>query len=130
MMPSGNFARCRLEKIRRLDRYGGPVLPATTHMFWHLVSRVTFEVLAVAQPASLPPPVPRPLTIRNGVAQFDAGMKGATVFQGTVSPQGDLTMRDNLGDRLDGKIDPRGKATGKVNIGDQNCVLTGVWQKQ
>jgi len=75
-------------------------------------------------------PVPRPLTIRNGMAQFDAGMSGRTVFQGTVSPQGDLTMRDNLADRLDGKIDPSGRATGSVNIGDQNCVLTAVWQKQ
>jgi hypothetical protein len=75
-------------------------------------------------------PVPRPLTIRNGVAQFDAGMKGTTVFQGTVSPQGVLTMRDTLADLLDGKIDPSGRATGSVNIGDQNCVLTAVWQKQ
>jgi hypothetical protein len=75
-------------------------------------------------------PAPRPLTIRNGMAQFDAGMSGTTVFQGTVSPQGNLTMRDNLADRLDGKIDPSGKATGSVHIGDQNCVFTAVWQKQ
>jgi hypothetical protein len=75
-------------------------------------------------------PVPRPLTIRNGTAQFDAGMSGTTVFQGTVSPQGVLTMRDNLADRLDGKIDASGKATGSVHIGDRNCLLTAVWQKQ
>jgi len=30
-------------------------------------------------------PVPRPLTIKNGTAQFDAGMSGRTVFEGTVS---------------------------------------------
>jgi hypothetical protein len=75
-------------------------------------------------------PVPRPLTIRNGMARFDAGMSGTTVFQGAVSPQGDLTLRDNLADRLDGKIDANGRATGNVHIGDQNCLLTAVWQKQ
>lgn len=75
-------------------------------------------------------PVPRPLTIQNGMARFDAGTSGTTVFQGTVSPQGDLSMRDTLTDRLDGKIDPSGRATGKVQIGDRNCVFTAVWQKQ
>jgi hypothetical protein len=74
--------------------------------------------------------VPRPLTIRNGVAQFDAGVSGATIFQGTVSPQGDLTMRDNLADRAEVKIDQTGRATASVQIGDRNCVLTSVWQKQ
>jgi len=39
-------------------------------------------------------------------------------------------MRDNLADRLDGNIDPSGKVTGSVNIGDQNCVISAVWQKQ
>jgi hypothetical protein len=75
-------------------------------------------------------PAPRPLTIRNGAARFEAGMSGATVFEGTVSPQGTLLMRDNRANRLDGKIDPSGKATGSVHIGDQNCLLTAVWQKQ
>jgi hypothetical protein len=75
-------------------------------------------------------PVPRPLTIRNGMVEFDAGMHGTTVFHGAVSPQGDLTMRDTLADRATGKIDPTGKATASVNIGDQNCVITAVWQKQ
>jgi hypothetical protein len=75
-------------------------------------------------------PVPRPLTIRNGMARFEAGMSGATVFEGAVTPQGDLTMRDTLADRLDGKIDASGKATGSVNIGDRNCLFTAVWQKQ
>lgn len=75
-------------------------------------------------------PVPRPLTISNGAARFEAGMNGSTVFQGTVSAQGDLTMRDNLANRLNGKIDPSGKATGTVHIGEQNCVLTAIWQKK
>jgi hypothetical protein len=75
-------------------------------------------------------PVPRPLTIRNGAVQFDAGMSGTTVFQGTVSPQGELTMRDTLADKAMGKIDPSGKATASVDIGDENCTITAVWQKQ
>lgn len=75
-------------------------------------------------------PAPRPLTIQNGMARFDAGMSGTTVFQGTISPQGDLTMRDTLADRLDGKIDATGRATGRVQIGSRNCLFTGVWQKQ
>jgi hypothetical protein len=75
-------------------------------------------------------PVPRPLTIRNGAVQFDAGMSGTTVFEGTVSPQGELTMRDTLADKAIGNIDASGKATASVNIGDKNCVITAVWQKQ
>ena len=74
--------------------------------------------------------VPRPLTIRNGVAQFDGGLKGATAFQGNVTPQGVLTMRDNLADRADGKIEPSGKATASIALGGGNCVLSAVWQKQ
>ena len=74
--------------------------------------------------------VPRPLTIKNGAVQFDAGMSGTTVFEGTVSPKGELTMRDTLADKATGKIDPSGKATASVNIGDKNCIITAVWQKQ
>ena len=42
-------------------------------------------------------PVPRPLTVKNGVAQFEGGfVSGPTVaFSGSVSPQGDLKMQDN-----------------------------------
>lgn len=75
-------------------------------------------------------PIPRPLTVQNGMARFDAGMNGTTLFQGTVSPQGILSLRDNLADRLDGNIDPRGRATGSVSLGARNCVLTATWQRQ
>jgi hypothetical protein len=70
------------------------------------------------------------LTIRNGVAQFDAGLQGATVFQGNVSAQGDLTMRDDLADQIIAKIEQNGKATGRVALGGANCVISAVWQKQ
>jgi hypothetical protein len=73
---------------------------------------------------------PRPLIIRNGVAQFDGGLRGATVFEGNVSAQGDLTMRDNLADQINGKVDPSGKATARIALGGGNCVVTAVWQKQ
>jgi hypothetical protein len=74
-------------------------------------------------------PVPRPLTIRNGVAQFDGGLRGATGFQGSVTPQGNLTMKDNLADTVTGKVEPGGKATASIHLGESNCVLTAVWQK-
>jgi hypothetical protein len=72
----------------------------------------------------------RPLTIRNGVAQFEAGLKGATVFQGNVSAQGDLSLKDNLTDTILGKIDQTGKATGSIHLGGENCVISAVWQKK
>jgi len=72
----------------------------------------------------------RPLTVRNGVAQFEAGLKGATVFQGNVSAQGDLSMKDNLTDTILGKIDQAGKATGSIHLGGENCVISAIWQKQ
>ena len=72
----------------------------------------------------------RPLTIRNGAAQFDAGLQGKTVFQGNVSAQGDLRMKDDLADTILGKIDQSGKATGCIALGGENCVITAVWQKK
>jgi hypothetical protein len=89
-------------------------------------------VSTIATSCGAPPanPVPRPLAISNGAAQFDARMQGTTVFQGNVTCTGDLTMRDNLADKLEGKIDPNGRVTGNVIIGQNGCVVTGVWQKQ
>jgi hypothetical protein len=68
----------------------------------------------------------RPLTIRNGVAEFDAGLQGATVFKGNVSAQGDLTMRDNLSDQIIAKIDQTGKATGSVALGGSASLFSSV----
>ena len=72
----------------------------------------------------------RPLTISNGVAHFEAGLKGATVFQGNVSAQGDLSMKDKLTNTILGKIDQTGKATGSIHLGGENCVISAVWQKK
>jgi hypothetical protein len=76
--------------------------------------------------------VPQPLTIRNGVARFTGGFAGhgEVPFEGSVSPQGELRLKDNLADLLLGRVDASGRATGSVNIGSVNCVLTAVWQKQ
>ena len=73
--------------------------------------------------------VPPPLRIRNSVAQFDAGLKGTTTFQGHVTPQGDLTMRDHLANRAAGKVEPTGKATASITLGGGNCVLSAAWQR-
>jgi hypothetical protein len=74
--------------------------------------------------------VPRPLTIRNNVAQFDGRLKGTTTFQGYVTPQGKLTMRDHLANRAAGEVAPNGKATADVTLGRGNCIFSAVWQKQ
>ena len=89
-------------------------------------------VSTIATSCGAPPasPVPGTLTISNGAAQFNAGMHGATVFKGNVAATGELTMRDDLTHLFEGKIDPRGRVTGNVLIGSNDCVITGVWQKQ
>jgi hypothetical protein len=73
-------------------------------------------------------PMPRPLTVRSGVAQYWGG--SIDLFEGDVSPQGDFKMVDMVAHILIGKIDASGKATGSVSFGDPGCVLTLVWQKQ
>jgi len=77
-------------------------------------------------------PMPRPLTVRNGLAEFTGGSfaSGDVVFEGSVSPEGDLTMWDMFANNIIGKIDASGKATGSVRVGDTGCVLTAVWQRQ
>jgi len=77
-------------------------------------------------------PLPEPLTVRNSIARFTGGAfaDGEVAFEGTVSPQGDLSMWDMFAHNINGKIEPTGKATGSVGVGDTGCVLTAVWQKQ
>jgi hypothetical protein len=77
-------------------------------------------------------PMPKPLTIRDGIARFTGGgfLTGDVVFEGNVSTQGDLRMSDMFAHNLIGKIEPSGIATGSVSVGDTGCVLTAVWQRQ
>jgi len=68
--------------------------------------------------------VPGRLTITNGVARWPAG-EG---WEGSVSPQGILTMRAPNGGRFEGQIDGQGIIKGQ--IGGWGCTGTFVWRKQ
>ena len=63
------------------------------------------------------------LTIRNGVARFDALN---LTFQGYVTPQGELVMQSGGGETFEGHIDPyyvlKGRVTG-------NCIYDATWTK-
>ncbi len=64
-----------------------------------------------------------PLTISNGLAQFDVQN---IRFQGYVTPQGVLTMRTGVGQRFEGQIDAQNVLRGRV-IGA--CVYDATWHK-
>jgi hypothetical protein len=89
-------------------------------------------VSTIATSCGAPPasPVPGTLTISNGAAQFNAGMYGALVFNGNVTAAGELRMQDQQAHLFEGKISPNGRVVGNVLIGSNDCVITGVWQKQ
>ena len=76
--------------------------------------------------------VPRPLTIHNGIARLTSGSQasGPLVFEGNVSPEGELKMWDMFGRGLIAKIDQSGKVTGSVTIADSSCVYSVVWQRK
>jgi len=73
-------------------------------------------------------PTPRPLTIRNGTAQYWGG--SLDLFQGDVSSQGDFKMSDMFANIIIGKIDPSGKATASASLGSSGCAFAVVWQRQ
>jgi len=73
-------------------------------------------------------PLPRPLTIRGGVASWAAGLSGDIAFQGTVSPQGDLSARGSNGISVLGKIDASGQIIAN-SIGTGNCTIQSIWRK-
>ncbi len=73
---------------------------------------------------ALPNGVPEPLTILNGVARAGAA---DNPMEGTVTPQGVLTMRSQRGSVLQGSIGVQGRATGRLTAG---CSYQFVWQKQ
>ena len=64
-----------------------------------------------------------PLTISNGLAQFDVQN---IRFQGYVTPQGALAMRTGVGQRFEGQIDAQNALKGRV-IGA--CVYDATWHK-
>ena len=68
--------------------------------------------------------VPAPLTIRNGVI----GQAGTGGWEGSVTPEGTLTMHYGGSMRADGQIDPQGTITAKYS--GPACISTFVWRKQ
>jgi hypothetical protein len=81
---------------------------------------------AGSNPGAKCPPsgVPAPFTIRNGMI----GRSGGQGWQGAVSPQGGLTMRNANSLRIDGQIDPQGTITAKYS--GPACITTFIWHKQ
>jgi hypothetical protein len=73
--------------------------------------------------ASCPNYAAPPLTISNGLAQFDVQN---IRFQGYVTPQGALAMRTGVGQRFEGQIDAQNVLKGRV-IGA--CVYDATWHK-
>ena len=65
-----------------------------------------------------------PLTIKNGVIVAS----GPAEWEGTVSPQGVLIMRNERSVRVDGQIDLQG--TIRAQYAGTGCVTNFVWQKQ
>jgi hypothetical protein len=74
-------------------------------------------------PSSCPNYTAPPLTISNGLAQFDVQN---IRFQGYVTPQGALAMRTGVGQRFEGQIDAQNVLKGRV-IGA--CVYDATWHK-
>jgi hypothetical protein len=84
------------------------------------VSRETSKT-ASAPGAECPPNgVPATLMIRNSVV--------LGYWQGTVSPQGAVVMRNPKFSRVGAQIDPDGTIKGQY--GDSGCTVTFVWRKQ
>jgi hypothetical protein len=89
----------------------------------------TYNGVSITGTGCTPPVlIPRPLTINNGTAQFAGGLTGTLVFQGSVTPQGSLTMRSSTASVVTGRIDPAGKVT--AGTGGVGCTMMYVWQKK
>lgn len=78
---------------------------------------------------SAPVPCPNydvpPLTISHGLAQFGVPELGL-IFQGYVTPQGELPLRSGYGQTYTGHIDSQGMITGK---GVGTCAYAVTWRK-
>jgi hypothetical protein len=84
-------------------------------------------------PRALTPP--RALMITNGVV----GIAGAYWWEGTVSPQGAVVIRNPKFNRIDGEIDAQGTIRGEYRGevprdlqagGGTNCIIKFVWQRE
>ena len=68
---------------------------------------------------------PQNMTISSGLARFSALNRGS-IYEGYVTPQGALEMRNGLGARLVGQIGSDNVARGRI-IG--TCVYELTWRK-
>jgi hypothetical protein len=68
--------------------------------------------------------VPAPLTIGNGVV----GTPSSGGWEGAVSQQGALVIRDSSSARVEGQIDRQGTITGRFKT--SGCHVDYVWRKQ
>lgn len=73
---------------------------------------------------ALPRSVPLPLTIANGVVR----QPWKNGWQGAVSPQGHLVMRNDIAVRFEGDIDGQGVIRGQIS--GPHCTTTITWQRQ
>ena len=67
-------------------------------------------------------PAPSTLTIENGVARTAAG------FEGTVTANGDLVLKNSTGISTNGHVDNQGNVTATTDI--ENCTFETLWRKQ
>jgi hypothetical protein len=100
--------------------------PATTAFDGKYVGVSRESSKAGSSPGAKCPPsgVPAPLTIKNGAI----GRPGTGGWEGAVSPQGGLTMRNANSLQIDGQIDPQGTITAKYS--GPACIITYVWRKR
>jgi hypothetical protein len=105
----------------------GAQVPAATTTFdgkYVGVSRESSKTPAFPGAKCPPNGIPGPLTVRNGVI----GTPGTAGWEGTVSPQGGLTVRNESAMRMDGQIDPQGNA--RAQYSGAGCIITYVWRKR
>jgi len=88
------------------------------------VSRDSAKTPAFPSAKCPPSEVPAPLTIKNGVV----GTPGGQGWEGSVSPQGAVTLRNSNAMRLEGQIDGQGMI--RAQYGGAGCTITYVWRKQ
>jgi hypothetical protein len=87
------------------------------------VSRESSKTPAFPGAKCPPNGVPAPLTITNGVVG-----PGSGGWEGSVSPQGSVVMRNSAAMRVDGQIDSQGTIRGQY--GGAGCTIAFVWRKQ
>jgi hypothetical protein len=75
-------------------------------------------------------PMPRPLTISGGNARTVMGSRGELRYQGTVNAEGMLTLHDDAGTPMTGKIDAGGNATASVPGIKSVCTYHLTWRKR